>query len=90
MQYYYEFSPSVSTHNKYKIKKSGLEKALKNGTWEDYLPNSDEKPHNGNKWLDSKYGIFHFHLITKQERKSKENPTGNFCTAPDSVNRQNI
>ncbi len=76
MEYYYEFSPSISTHNKYKIKKLGLEKALKNGTWKDYLPNSDEKPHDGNKWLDNKYGIFHFHLITKQERKSKENPTG--------------
>jgi hypothetical protein len=72
----YELSPSLSVHDKDKIKQSGILKALEDGDCGDYLPTSEDNPHQGNKNLDNKIGLFHFHLVKKNERKSKANPNG--------------
>jgi hypothetical protein len=73
----YIINPSIiSSHGRYKIRKSGLEKALKKGNWKAFLPESDKNKHDGNKFFDDKYGIFHFHLVPLDERKSKSNPSG--------------
>ncbi len=76
MKYEYELSHSLSSEDKDEIEKSGILKSLKNGTWQDYLPTSEENSHDGNKFLDKRYGIFHFHLVKKEDRKSEENPNG--------------
>ena len=67
MKYKYKLSPSLSTHDKDKIKKSGLLKALKSGTWRYYLPidNPDRKD-----ILLEKLWMGHFHLTTKKQREN--------------------
>jgi hypothetical protein len=62
----YKLSASLSSYDKYKIRKLGLEKALGNMTWKNYLP--IEKSNRAEGLLE-KLRIRHFHLTTQKQRE---------------------